>query len=255
MKWKRKKRQPAQVEEIKFLIEGQEVPVKIYREQRRGARFSIGKHSAILRLPVNITKESEQGLIEKFQSWLARHVQRNEGVIAHFEAREYQHGDTLQVGQRTYQLNIQFEARKTHSGKLDNNNTIHLRLSEFDEGKNLQKNIRHLLSRIIAQDFLPEIVHRVNELNARHFQKTVREVRLKHIHSRLGSCSNKGNINLSTRLLFAPQEVVDYIIIHELAHLVEMNHSPSFWKVVEKAMPDYREQERWIKDHFGKTGF
>lgn len=255
MKWKRKKQQASQVSDMLFRVEGQAVPVKVYREQRRGVRFYIGKHHAILRLPVNITPESEKDIIRKFQTWLARHVRRNEGVIAHYESREYRDGESLQVGRRTYRLRIQFEERRTHSGKLDKNNTILLRLSKHDEGENLQKNIRHLLSRIVAQDFLPEIISRVSELNARYFRKNVREVRLKHTHSRLGSCSSKGNINLSTRLLFAPPEVVDYIIIHELAHLVEMNHSPRFWKVVEQAMPGYREQEKWIKEHFGKMGF
>jgi predicted metal-dependent hydrolase len=52
-------------------------------------------------------------------------------------------------------------------------------------------------------------------------------------------------------LLFAPAEVIDYIIIHELAHLVEMNHSDRFWALVAAAMPDYVEKERWLKvnDH------
>ncbi|MCB0682671.1 MAG: M48 family metallopeptidase, partial [Saprospiraceae bacterium] len=57
----------------------------------------------------------------------------------------------------------------------------------------------------------------------------------------------KRNINLSTRLLFAPPKVIDYVIIHELAHLVEMNHSRRFWDLVAAAMPDYEEQEKWLK--------
>ncbi|MCB0571304.1 MAG: M48 family metallopeptidase [Phaeodactylibacter sp.] len=255
MKWKRKKQQPAQASDMQFDIEGQAVPVKVYREARRGARFYLGKRHAILRLPIAITHESEQEIIEKFHSWLARRVKHNEGVIAHYEARQYKDGDTLQVGQRSYLLRIRYADRKTHSGKLEPGNTIRLSLSKLDEGDNLQKNIRHLLSRIVAQDFLPEISNRVQELNKRFFQKPIREIRLKHTHSRLGSCSTKGIINLSTRLLFAPQDVIDYIIIHELAHLVEMNHSPRFWKAVEQAMPNYREKEQWIKDHLGKMGF
>jgi predicted metal-dependent hydrolase len=74
-------------------------------------------------------------------------------------------------------------------------------------------------------------------------------VRLKYLHSRWGSCSSSSNINLSTRLLFAPEGVIDYVIIHELAHLQELNHSPRFWRLVAEAMPDYQLKEKWLKDN------
>jgi predicted metal-dependent hydrolase len=90
------------------------------------------------------------------------------------------------------------------------------------------------------------------ELNAIHFQRPVRNVYLKYNHSNWGSCSVGSNINLSTRLLFAPPDVIDYVIIHELAHLIEQNHSNRFWAQVARAMPDYERHERWLKDH-GKT--
>ena len=67
--------------------------------------------------------------------------------------------------------------------------------------------------------------------------------------SNWGSCSSNKIINLSTRLLFAPPEVIDYVIIHELAHLVEANHSKRFWDLVASKMPNYKEQEQWLKTH------
>jgi predicted metal-dependent hydrolase len=67
-----------------------------------------------------------------------------------------------------------------------------------------------------------------------YFQKPIKSVNLKYNLSNWGSCSTKGNINLSTRLLFAPDDVIDYVIIHELAHLLEMNHSPHFWAIVKR---------------------
>ncbi|HKZ41668.1 MAG TPA: M48 family metallopeptidase, partial [Candidatus Hodarchaeales archaeon] len=55
--------------------------------------------------------------------------------------------------------------------------------------------------------------------------------------------------NISTRLLFAPDEVLEYVCIHELAHLIEHNHSDRFWALVEKAMPYYPQQKQWLKEH------
>jgi hypothetical protein len=56
-------------------------------------------------------------------------------------------------------------------------------------------------------------------------------------------------------LLFAPQPVIDYVIIHELAHLLEFNHSDRFWEIVGKVMPDYEKKERWLKDNFHACDF
>jgi predicted metal-dependent hydrolase len=87
----------------------------------------------------------------------------------------------------------------------------------------------------------------VNELNFQFFKKPIKSVNFKYNHSNWGSCSQSGNLNFSSRLLFAPDDVQDYVIIHELAHLVELNHSDRFWKLVSDAMPNYAEKEKWLK--------
>lgn len=251
----RRKKKTGSLEKGMLEVNGQEVPVKIYREHRYNVRASIGKKAAILRLPLGMSPAEQRERLDWFQNWLSKTLKRNENVAAHFDTKNYQDGDTLQVGSRTYRLRIRYEDRQTHSGKLDKDKTIHLKLSQHDEGASLKNNVQHLLSRIVAQDFLPEITGRVHYLNDKYFQKPIKDVRLKYNHSNWGSCSAKSNINLSTRLLFAPADVVDYVIIHELAHLIEMNHSPRFWKLVARAMPDYEEKERWLKEHGGKMGF
>lgn len=67
--------------------------------------------------------------------------------------------------------------------------------------------------------------------------------------TRWGSCSAKGNLNFNRLLMLAPSEVLDYVVVHELCHRLEMNHSPRFWAEVERVLPDYREQRRWLKQH------
>lgn len=69
--------------------------------------------------------------------------------------------------------------------------------------------------------------------------------------TRWGSCSSKGNLNFNWRLILAPEEVLDYIVVHELAHRREMNHSKAFYAVVESVLPDYRQARRWLRDHGG----
>jgi predicted metal-dependent hydrolase len=74
-------------------------------------------------------------------------------------------------------------------------------------------------------------------------------VTIKEQKSRWGSCSRAGNLNFNWRLLMAPLPVLDYVLIHELAHLQELNHAPAFWQLVASACPDYQTQRRWLREH------
>lgn len=69
--------------------------------------------------------------------------------------------------------------------------------------------------------------------------------------TRWGSCSSAGNLNFNCLLMLCPERVIDYVIIHELCHRKEMNHSKSFWAEVERAMPDYKEAKAWLKNNGG----
>lgn len=67
--------------------------------------------------------------------------------------------------------------------------------------------------------------------------------------TRWGSCSSKGNINFNWKLVMSPLEVVDYVVVHELCHLREMNHSEKFWRLVEAVIPQYKVYRKWLKDN------
>ena len=72
--------------------------------------------------------------------------------------------------------------------------------------------------------------------------------------SRWGSCSSKHNLNFNWKLIMAPPQVLDYVVIHELCHLHEFNHSARFWRLVEGVMPDYEVWKKWLKNHGGELG-
>lgn len=78
------------------------------------------------------------------------------------------------------------------------------------------------------------------------------EIRIKDQKSRWGSCSSLGNLNFNWRILMAPEPVCDYVIIHELCHLLHMDHSAAFWREVEKLCPAYKEYRKWLREN-GKT--
>jgi predicted metal-dependent hydrolase len=75
----------------------------------------------------------------------------------------------------------------------------------------------------------------------------LRKVFIKNTKSRWGSCSTRGNLNFNYKLLFVPQEVADYVVVHELCHLKEFNHGPNFWALVAKASPNFRTHRRALR--------
>ena len=81
---------------------------------------------------------------------------------------------------------------------------------------------------------------------ARKMGVTYGRISIREQKTRWGSCSSEGNLNFNCRLLFVPDRIVDYVVIHELAHRRFMNHSKAFWKEVEKYMPDYKEQKKLL---------
>jgi predicted metal-dependent hydrolase len=78
---------------------------------------------------------------------------------------------------------------------------------------------------------------------------TVRQIRLRSQSSRWGSCSSNGNLSYNWRLILAPPHVLDYVAAHEVAHLVEMNHSAAFWATVSRTLPDMERGRAWLKAH------
>ncbi len=84
---------------------------------------------------------------------------------------------------------------------------------------------------------------------AERLGKPLGKITLRDTRSRWGSCSSEGNLMFSWRLIMAPPEVLDYVVAHEVAHMVEMNHSADFWRLVESILPEYKPQRRWLKEN------
>lgn len=231
-----------------------DVPVKMIKEKRDSVRIYLGKEEVLIRMPNWLSAEKEAYHRQRLIQWMHDLAQSKEGAFSKYQNADYTTGDTIRFGGQQYTLLIHEKPIKQSTGQLIDAQIV-LQLSSLMDARQRSKAIRTLLNKIMARAYLPQIQARVAVLNERFFKQRVRAVELKYLHARWGSCAVDGVLCFSTRLFFAPEDVIDYVIIHELAHLIEHNHSSRFWALVAKAMPDYKQKEAWLKEHGGDCDF
>ncbi len=234
-------------EQIQLELNGMYIPVNVHYEFRKNVRVSLGKKAVNFRMPLGLSSSQKKEYWQWCKDYLLKNIQTVKDL---YITKDYQNGDIIHTTLKDYLLKIEKTTNQSHSAKIikkDDQLIIFLRINQED--KNYNKAIKSLISRVIASNQINYITERLHNINQEFFKVPVDAVKLKYTTSRWGSCSSKGNINLSTRLLLLPQEIMDYVIIHELAHRKEMNHSPRFWTWVAQAMPNYKEKERWLKKH------
>lgn len=111
------------------------------------------------------------------------------------------------------------------------------------EGRFTEEEIEKMLK--LAKQVIPEKV----AYYARLMEVNYGRITIRKQKTRWGSCSLEGNLNFNCLLMMVPPEVLDYVVVHELCHRLEMNHSSRFWLQVENVIPNYRKPRKWLKEH------
>jgi predicted metal-dependent hydrolase len=121
---------------------------------------------------------------------------------------------------------------------------VQKRLKKKKEVRHLEKDETDLLFSDAMKDIPARVEHFAPVIGVTYGRITIRNQK-----TRWGSCSQKGNLNFNAALMLCPEDCRDYVVVHELCHRKEMNHSKAFWKLVEEVIPDYRAKERYLKEH------
>lgn len=128
---------------------------------------------------------------------------------------------------------------------------------KFDRARNTFQLPRHLdelswkkyIIKTICKELQAELTNRITGINAVTVNKPILSVAIKDQTSRWGSCSSRGDITISAMTLLTPLWVLDYVIVHELCHLLHHDHSIAFWREVEKYYPQFRSSKNYLKNH------
>ena len=236
--------------------QGIHLPLLIIEEPRYDTRVSIGKTSAYLRMPYSANREYKQEKLIWAKKWLLETLIEKPALAQRWKNKEYRSGQTIKTVFKNFTLHLSTgKAKTTGTVHVEDSNLI-LKLPRLKEDDYYTRDfITTLISRGISSELLPEFSSRVHDYNKLYYREKINSIRLKYVHSRWGSCATNGNLNFSSKLLLAPVNIMDSVIVHELAHLKEMNHGDRFWKWVEKGDPEYLKHEVWLKKWGDKLDF
>ncbi len=235
-------------EEFHIDISSVAVPVKVFYEYRRDVRVALGKDCVRLRIPRHCTTSQRDSYKDWCRNWVMKQWESNPRFRMTFAKFDISRLIAFNTFDTTFNVQTEYTANKHAYGKI-NGITIHLELPETMANQGASEASYKLIHKLLATHYHARLLDRVNEIHDNRFSKPIASVKLKNMTSKWGSCSHTGRMSFSTRLLFAPKNVQDYVIIHELCHLEELNHSKSFWNLVEGIDGAYREKEKWLKDY------
>jgi predicted metal-dependent hydrolase len=197
------------MEKTKIEIDGQIYDIEIYRSIRRTISLEVGEDGIKLRIPRRLSDTERDLFLEKHVGWLKKKLKARNYLKNNFE-------DENKFENNENDMNIaENQPRKSN-------------FPPYDLLTSKEKSV-------IRQAFEERVAYHAQIMGITYGRISVRDQK-----TRWGSCSSKGNLNFNYRLYYMPQHLMDYVIIHELSHRRQMNHSKLFWAEVQKYCPDYK---------------
>jgi len=219
--------------------------IKVIRSRRRTVSLEInGAGELTVRVPYGLGRGAIDDIVNRHQPWIRKKRQEVQRRRELSRPKEFRDGERFLWLGTEYPLEIVERNRPplTFTGE------------KFELAAPFLASARRVFEtwfRHQAQSYLASRVASISRQTGFKYEK----LRLSSAATRWGSCSAKGTISLVWRLMMAPPGIIDYLIIHELAHTKEKNHSRAFWRLVEEFVPDYRERRRWLRKNGYRLNF
>ncbi|OGN91908.1 MAG: hypothetical protein A2Z75_06485 [Chloroflexi bacterium RBG_13_50_10] len=225
-------------------INGQTITYTLKRSLRaRRVRLEVRPQTGLtVIVPRSYNIGQLSGLLESKERWISRNLAR----WSHFQPlsakKELRSGDTVPYLGRDLEL----VKRKNHDCICDitlDGNMLAVSPGLFKNG---------ILESALEQWYRAEAARLINERADKlssNIGISYKRIAIRGQKTRWGSCSRKKNLSFNWKLIMAPEPVIDYVIIHELTHLKEMNHSKRFWELVAQYCPGWRDYKKWLKQH------
>ena len=213
-----------------------EIIDRIVRSKRKTLAIEVTRDAMlIVRAPLGMPRETIDRFVEQKDGWIEKKKREAQQKLASAVPKRYENGEQFLYLGRSYSLKTVENTESSLS---------------FDDGFLLSENLRADARPLFvewykarAEEVIGERLSNFTRLSGIKFTM----FRITGAQKRWGSCNSRGNLHFAWRLIMAPLPVVDYVVVHELAHIVEKNHSARFWRGVERILPDYRERRAWLR--------
>ena len=208
------------------------------RAKRIGLRIDLGSEGAVLTVPRGEPLKHAIGFAQDHAGWLASNIAKQPKRIS------FEGGTVIPVLGR--EIHIRHCPDQRHGVWIQGDETEDHTpvLCVSGDADHLTRRVTDWLKRRAREEISPRA-----RSHARMLDRKVAKITIRDTTSRWGSCSSKASLSFSWRLVLAPEPVLDYVCAHEAAHLVEMNHSPAFWRLVGDLVGDWEPHRRWLKRH------
>jgi len=229
-------------------INGQVIDYQLRRSRRRTMIFSVSAEGLAVRAPYGMPMHTvEQGIQEKGR-WILRKLSTMQERQARVDASRINWLEAPKLdllGQKINVIVAPYESctRYQPSNSLNDMPSLLLALPAHATDKKIRDTTQHWLKEQATAHYTERLNHFATRLGV-----TWRSLNLSNASTRWGSAKADGSIRLHWRLIQMSPDVIDYVVVHELSHLRELNHSPRFWAIVASACPDYLRHERKLKE-------
>lgn len=226
---------------LRKVIEKELQPNEIIRSRRKTLSVTVDAFGrVIVRAPLGMSEERIFSFLTEKRSWILRHKSQTRGTGIELPPENLDGFCFLLLGKRTKIRLYEGQRVRFESGGEEGADVVFLPETNSRERlvKWLKANAKRVLLKIVAA--------RAAEMGATYPSLTVNSAK-----TRWGSCSQNNALHFSFRLLYAPVAVIDYVAVHELAHVFHKNHSKAFWAVVENYVPDRKAKRAWLKNNAG----
>lgn len=213
----------------------------------RSSRKSIGiiihpDGSVVVRAPHRATNKQIREVLEKRKDWILKHKENFDKIGPVYSQREFLDGVKHLFMGKEYLLRIN---REQVNSVIKNEHVIYINCTNEE----LAKPLMEQWYKEKANELMPGVIMPVITKFKSTYHKSPAKVSLKTMKSRWGSCSSKGNISMNTKLIKSPVRCIEYVMAHELCHLIEMNHSKDYYALLTEFMPDWKDRKKEL-DHF-----
>lgn len=225
-----------------FKVDNQEIEYTLERKRIKNLYISIKDGNVIVRVPTRTSKEKIEELISKRAEWIIENV-KNQKKNAQ-APKEYVDGEVFKVLGKEYILSISYENVKKPKLKFWLNKLI-ITLP-IENKKDSKAQIKKLLDNFYTKLAEKEVEKAMRKMTMK-VGLAPNSYKIKKLKSTWGNCSTTANISINRNIVMYSRHAIEYVCLHELCHLYNMNHSKEFWNMVEKYMPDYKVAEEELK--------